>query len=211
MFYNIKQFSELINVSKQTLRNWDNNGKLIPIKLKSGHRRYTDEHLRQFNKNLKNIDRLNIIYCRESTIQQKKSLDNQINKCKDFCVYNGYKIDKVIVDNASALNYNRNGIKELLRLSIENKIENLIIYYKDRLVRFGFEMFEELSKINNFEIIIIDNSETDKSKELEFAEDLISIIHHFSMKIYGKRSYKRKVLNTENNINEIKEEIYKKL
>ena len=58
MFYNIKQFSELINVSKQTLRNWDNNGKLIPIKLKSGHRRYSNEHLKQFNENLKNIDRL---------------------------------------------------------------------------------------------------------------------------------------------------------
>ena len=42
---------------------------------------------------------------------------------------------------------------------------------------------------------------------MEFAEDLISIIHHFSMKIYGKRSYKKKVLSAENNINEIKREI----
>ena len=207
MFYNIKQFSELINVSKQTLRNWDNNGKLIPIKLKSGHRRYSNEHLKQFNKNLKDIDRLNIIYCRESTTQQLNSLNNQISKCKEFCLSKGIQIDKVISDNLSALNYNRKGLKEILKLAIENKIENLIIYYKDRLVRFGFELFEELSLLNNFKIIIIDNSETDKSKELEFAEDLISIIHHFSMKIYGKRSYKKKVLNAENNINEIKDRI----
>jgi predicted site-specific integrase-resolvase len=206
-FYNIKQFSELINVSKQTLRNWDKEGKLIPVKLKSGHRRYTEEHFKIFNKSFKNNERLNIIYCRESTKQQLNSLNNQINKCKDFCIINGIKVDKVISDNLSALNYNRNGLKELLKLSIENKIENLIIYYKDRLVRFGFEMFEELSKINNFKIIIIDNSETDKSKESEFAEDLISIIHHFSMKIYGKRSYKNKVLLAESNINEIKNEI----
>jgi predicted site-specific integrase-resolvase len=206
-FYNIKQFSELINVSKQTLRNWDKEGKLIPVKLKSGHRRYTEEHFKIFNKSFKNNERLNIIYCRESTKQQLNSLNNQINKCKDFCINNGIKVDKVISDNLSALNYNRNGLKELLKLSIENKIENLIIYYKDRLVRFGFEMFEELSKINNFKIIIIDNSETDKSKESEFAEDLISIIHHFSMKIYGKRSYKKKVLLAESNINEIKNEI----
>lgn len=207
MFYNIKQFSELINVSKQTLRNWDKSGKLSPIKLKSGHRRYTNDHLSQFNKNLKSVERLNVIYCRESTIQQKKSLDNQIIKCKEFCISKGISIDKIIVDNASALNYNRSGIKELLKLSVENKIESLIIYYKDRLVRFGFEIFEELSKINNFKIIIIDNSETDKSKEVEFAEDLISIIHHFSMKIYGKRSYKKKVINAEDNILEIKKEI----
>ena len=206
-FYNIKQFSELINVSKQTLRNWDKEGKLIPIKLKSGHRRYTDEHFSLFNKFLKNEERLNIIYCRESTKQQLNSLDNQIIKCKEFCISKGLNIDKVITDNLSALNYKRNGLNELLKLILENKIENLIIYYKDRLTRFGFEMFEEFSKLNNFNIIIIDNSETDKSKEMEFAEDLISIIHHFSMKIYGKRSYKKKVVDAEENINKIKKEI----
>jgi putative resolvase len=206
-FYNIKQFSELINVSKQTLRNWDKEGKLIPIKLNSGHRRYTDEHLKKFNKNLKNKERLNIIYCRESTTQQLNSLNNQINKCKEFCITRGLSIDKVISDSLSALNYKRTGLNEILKLILENKIENLIIYYKDRLTRFGFEMFEEFSKINNFNIIIIDNSETDKSKETEFAEDLISIIHHFSMKIYGKRSYKKKVTRAEENINQIKKEI----
>ena len=207
MYYNIKQFAELLNVSKQTLRNWDKIGKLSPIKLKSGHRRYTIEHLNQFNKSYKSQNRLNIIYCRESTKQQINSLNNQIDKCKTFCLNNGINIDKIIQDNTSALNYNRSGLKELLKLSLENKIENLIIYYKDRLVRFGFEIFEELSILNNFKIIIIDNSETDKSKEQEFAEDLISIIHHFSMKIYGKRSYKQKISNAENNINEIKNEI----
>jgi DNA-binding transcriptional MerR regulator len=53
-FYNIKQFAEMINVSKQTLRNWDKEGKLIPIKLPSGHRRYTDEHLEQIRNLNKN-------------------------------------------------------------------------------------------------------------------------------------------------------------
>lgn len=206
-FYNIKQFSELINVSKQTLRNWDKEGKLTSIKLKSGHRRYTDEHLKLFNKSLKSKERLNIIYCRESTTQQLNSLNSQINKCKEFCISKGLTIDKVISDNLSALNYKRSGLNEILKLILEDKIENLIIYYKDRLTRFGFEMFEEFSKLNNFNIIIIDNSETDKSKETEFAEDLISIIHHFSMKIYGKRSYKKKVVNAEENIKRIKNEI----
>ncbi len=106
-FYNIKQFSELINVSKQTLRNWDKEGKSIPIKLKYGHRRYTEEHFKIFNKSFKNSERLNIIYCRESTKQQLNSLNNQINKCKDFCINSGIKVDKVITDNLSALNYNR--------------------------------------------------------------------------------------------------------
>jgi predicted site-specific integrase-resolvase len=179
----------------------------MPIKLASGHRRYTDEHLKIFNKSFKNKERWNIIYCRESTMQQINSLNNQINKCKEYCIGKGLTIDKVITDNLSALNYKRSGLNEILKLILDNKIENLIIYYKDRLTRFGFEMFEEFSRINNFNIIIIDNSETDKTKETEFAEDLISIIHHFSMKIYGKRSYKKKVINAEENINQIKKEI----
>jgi putative resolvase len=94
-------------------------------------------------------------------------------------------------------------------MAINNQLKMLIIYYKDRLVRFGFEFFEELSKINDFEILIIDNSETEKSKEQEFAEDLISIIHHFSMKLYGSRNYKQKIKQAENNIKQIKNEITK--
>ena len=66
----------------------------------------------------------------------------------------------------------------------------LVIFYKDRLVRFGFELFEELSKLNNFKIIIIDNSETNKTKETEFAEDLISIIHYFSMRNFHWGSFR---------------------
>jgi len=207
MFYNIKQFSELINVTKQTLRNWDKEGKLTPIRLDSGHRRYNDEHLKQFNSSIKNNKRLNVIYSRESTKQQLNSLNSQIDKCKLYCINNGLTIDKIISDNLSALNYNRQGLNQLIRLAVENKIDNLIIYYKDRLVRFGYEMFEQLALINNFNIIIIDNSETDKSKELEYADDVISIIHDFSIKIYGKRFYKKKISNTIDNINEIKSEI----
>ncbi len=194
--YTIKEFANLINVTTQTLRNWDKNGKLIPIKLKSGHRRYTIEHLNKI-KNIKNTDKLNIIYCRESTKQQKNSLIEQENKLKEYCISSGIKIDKVISEYGSALNYNRKGLQEIIELANKELIDNLIIYYKDRLVRFGFEFFEQLSKENNFKIIIVDNSETNKNKEQEFAEDLISIIHYFSMKLYGSRSYKQKIKKAE--------------
>lgn len=86
-------------------------------------------------------------------------------------------------------------------------IENLIIYYKDRLVRFGFEIFEKFAADNDFKITIIDDSETNKTKEQEFAEDLISIIHYFSMKLYGSRSYKKKIEKAEKNLIEIRNEI----
>jgi len=206
--YSISEFGKLINVTEQTLRNWDKNGKLIPIKLASGHRRYTTTHLNQI-KGIKEIDRINIIYCRESTKQQKNSLIEQEKKCKNYCEINGIKINKIFIEYGSALNYKRKRLIELIQLMMNNNINKLIIYYKDRLVRFGFELFEQLSKIYDFEIIIIDNSESDKSKEQEFADDIISIIHYFSMKLYGSRSYKKKIKNAEDNIIKVKNEIIK--
>ncbi len=206
--YTINEFAKLIGVTNQTLRNWDKSGKLKPIRLNSGHRRYTDDHYKLI-KGIKQKKGLNIIYIRESTKQQKNSLNEQENKLKLFCLNKGIQIDKIIKEYGSALNYNRKGLKELINLAINSQINKLIIYYKDRLVRFGFEFFEELSKINEFEIIIVDNSETEKTKEQEFAEDLISIIHHFSMKLYGSRSYKQKIKQAEDNIKQIKDEIIK--
>jgi predicted site-specific integrase-resolvase len=131
----------------------------------------------------------------------------QKEKIKEFCISNGIKIDKVISGFGSALNYKHSGLLELIDLITKNKVENLIIYYKDRLVRFGYELFEELSKKYNFKILIIDNSESNKSKEKEFADDLISIIHYFSMKLYGSRSYKQKIKKAGDNLNQIKQEI----
>lgn len=206
--YSIGEFAKLINVTPQTLRNWDKSKKLIPIKLESKHRRYNITHLNQI-KGIKQIDKLNIIYCRESTKQQKNSLVDQENKCKSFCILNGIKIDKILSEFGSALNYNRKGLINIISLAVNNNLNKLIIYYKDRLVRFGFELFEQLSKKYDFEIIIIDNSETDKTKEQEFADDLISIVHYFSMKLYGSRSYKKKIKKAEENIIEIKNEIIK--
>lgn len=204
--YSIKQFADLIGVTTTTLRNWDKSGKLKPIYLSSGHRRYTDEQLNQFKSNNSN-KKINVIYCRESTKSQKSSLESQIEQCKIYCISTGLSIDKCIYDYGSGLNFKREGFLEILDLITSSKINNLILYYKDRLCRFGFELFEELSKKYNFNIIIIDKSETNKSKEKEFADDIISIIHYFSMKLYGSRSYKKQIKQAEESIESIKQEI----
>ena len=208
--YKISEFAKLINVNPMTLRRWDKADILKPEYFgNSKHRRYTDDHLRQvkslnFGKNKE--CRLNIIYARESTINQKASLENQVNKCKEFCIAQGIKIDTVISEYGSALNYKREGLNELISYITLDRVDKIIIYYKDRLLRFGFELIQNLCTIHNVDLIVIDSSETDKTKEQEFAEDLISIIHHFSMKLYGSRSYKKKVKAAKENIEEIVKE-----
>jgi predicted site-specific integrase-resolvase len=207
-YYTTTEFANLINVNPKTLRDWDKKGTLNPIKLNSGHRRYTDEHLLKIrNDVIIKEKRLNVLYVRESTKQQKNSLIEQKNKLKDFCVSSGINIDFIYEDFGSGLNYNRKNLKKLINDIVNNKIDKLIIFYKDRLVRFGFEFFLHLSEIYNFKIIIVDDSESQKSKEKEFADDIISIIHYFSMKLYGSRSYKQKIKKAEDNLKEIKNEI----
>ena len=206
MMYSITKFSKICGVSNRTLYRWEAEGTLVPIVLESGHRRYTDEHIRKV-KGQSIKKRLNVIYCRESTQQQANSLREQERRIKEFCMSSGISIDKVISEFGSALNYRRKGLIELFNLIKDDQVETIVVHYKDRLLRFGFELFEELAMSNNFKIVIVDDSESDKSKEQEFAEDLISIVHHFSMKLYGSRNYKKKVSVAIQNLEEIKNEI----
>ena len=207
-YYTISEFAKIINVIPNTLRVWDKQGKLKPIKLASGHRRYTDEHLNQLrNEIIPNEEKHTVLYVRESTKQQKNSLDLQIEKLKEYCIANGYAVDKIYSDIGSGLNYNRSDFQNLITDICNNKIDKVIVFYKDRLMRFGFELFEHLCKLFGTKIIVVDNSESNKSKEKEFADDLISIIHYFSMKLYGSRSYKKKIEQAENCINNLKNDL----
>jgi predicted site-specific integrase-resolvase len=194
--YSIGEFAKLIGVSNQTLIRWDHSGKLKPVVLESGHRRYTDDHLREI-KGIKE-NRINVIYCRESTRQQKSSLERQEEKLKEFCCSAGIHIDHVISDFGSGLNYNRKGLQQLITLICTGSVDTLVIFYKDRLMRFGYEMFEFLCKEKGVKIIVVDQTESNKSQQEEFAEDLVAIVHYFSMRLYGSRSYKKKLKEYEN-------------
>ena len=189
--YSTGEFSKLVGVTTQTLIRWDKSGKLKPAVLESGHRRYTDDDLRKI-KGIK-TNRVNVIYCRESTRQQKSSLESQETKLKEFCIASGLSVDAVISDFGSGLNYKRKGLQELITLISAGGVDKLVIYYKDRLMRFGFEFFEHLCEIHGTEIVIVDKTEGNKTQHEEFAEDLISIIHYFSMRLYGSRSYKKQL------------------
>ena len=190
--YSISQFAKLISVSQGTLRRWDKEGKLKPVLLASGHRRYTDEHLAQINGRGDFAPaRQNIIYVRESTHSQIHSLEAQELSCRNFCEREGLKIDQVISDLGSALNYKRAGLLKLLGQIIDGSVDTVIIYHKDRLVRFGFDLIKWICDKRNTKLVVIDSTDGCKTKQQEFTEDLISIVHHFSMKLYGSRSYKK--------------------
>ena len=76
-----------------------------------------------------------------------------------------------------------------------SEVEKIVILYKDRLLRFGFEIIENLCNKYGTTIEIIDN--TEKTEEQELVEDLIQIVTDFSCRLQGKRANKAKKMIKE--------------
>lgn len=180
-----QEIMEKYQITRNTLCNWVKAGDIKIEKTPSGRYIYHDK-----SSELISSKRKNIIYARVSTSAQKDNLVRQIDKLKSYCSSQGILVDDVYEEVASALNYNRVKYQKLLKEICSNQIETIIIEYKDRLLRIGFEELELICNIFNVKIIVLDNSERKDSKQ-EITEDLISIIHHYSMKIYSSRKRKK--------------------
>lgn len=199
----IGKFSKEIGVSISTLRTWDKTGYLKPAKvLDNGYRYYSDEQIDKYlNVDSDIDDRKIVLYARVSAKKQMDDLDRQIENLKTYAYTKGYSFE-LITDIGSGLNYKKEGLKKLIRMICNKEIKKLVILYKDRLVRFGFELIEEVCRINDVEIEIIDN--TTVSKEQELTDDLIQIITVFANRLYGSRSKKTASLIRQVKYNDIK-------
>ena len=141
-----------------------------------------------------NLNRIVIGYCRVSSNNQKDDLERQIENMKLYLTSQG-KPFEIISDIGSGINYKKKGLKELIKLITQNKVEKVVVLYKDRLLRFGFELVEYIASLYNCEIEIMDN--TEKSEQQELVEDLVKIITVFSCKLQGKRAGKARKLVKE--------------
>lgn len=190
----IGKFAKMVGVTPTTLRRMHKRGDLIPYHMtKGGTRYYSYDQLKEFL-NAPKKEKLVVGYCRVSTAAQKDDLQTQIANVKSYMYARGYKFE-IISDIGSGINYNNKGLKELVSKINNHEISKVVILYKDRLVRFGFELMNYICEINGVELEIIDNSE--HSKEQELTDDLIQIITVFANRLYGQRSKKTKRLIDE--------------
>lgn len=196
----IGKFAKSLGVSIQTLRNWDKEGKLKPTYVtENGYRYYSEDLLNKF-RNIKNVNKIkkkNILYARVSTKNQKDDLNRQIDNLKQYAYSKGYSFE-IITDIGSGINYKKEGLLKMINLVECGEVDRIIVLYKDRLIRFGYDLIEYICKLNDTKIEIVDNSTI--SKEQELTEDLIQIITVFSNRLYGARSKK-----TVNLIKSVKE------
>ena len=78
---------------------------------------------------------------------------------------------------------------------MEQKIKTIVITHKDRFIRFDYDWFEKLCTKFNTNILIVNNEELSPHEEL--VQDIVSILHIFSYRLYGLRKYKKQIVGNE--------------
>lgn len=193
---------DLLQITRPTLTKYVKEGLIKITVLHNGRYEYDKESVyKLFNKG---IERKTYIYARVSTIKQKPDLENQINLLKQFCFANGYCINKIYTDIASGINFEkRKDFFQMLDDIISGKVERVIITYKDRLSRVGFELFYYLFKKYHTDIIVISEVGSQKLDSEEVFEEIVSLLHCYSMKLYSKRKNKKinDILQIESEVN----------
>ena len=191
-YVSAKEARSLLHINATTLKKWKDTGLLKYKKLSSKKILYDIDSISTENKIL---DKQNVIYARVSNTKQYEDLQMQIEIIKKYCLSNGIIINKIYQDIASGMNENRKDFNILINDVISGKINKIYISFKDRLTRFGFDYFKNLFAKYDTQIIVLDElEESSKTFQDELTEDLISIIHHFSMKLYSNRRKKFKAI-----------------
>lgn len=186
----------MLGVSVKTLQRWDREGVLKANRTPTDRRYYTyDQYLQFKGIQLDNDTREVVIYARVSTKNQKDDLHNQVEFLKQFANAKGIIINQCIEDYGSGLNYNRKKWNQLLEQVMEQKIKTIIISSKDRFIRFGYDWFEKFCMKFNTSIVIVNNETLSPNEEL--VQDIISILHVFSCRLYGLRKYKNQIKEDE--------------
>ena len=194
--YKPKDFAELLGVSVKTLQRWDRDGILKANRTPTDRRYYTyDQYLQFKGIQTENDIRDTVIYARVSTRNQKDDLQNQVEFLKQFCNAKGIIVNQCVEDFGSGLNYNRKKWNRLLDEVMANKIKTIVISNKDRFIRFGYDWFEKFCEKFNTKIIIVNNETLSPNEEL--VQDIISILHVFSCRLYGLRKYKNQIKEDE--------------
>lgn len=178
-----------LRIARQTLSRYVKEGVIKVHTNPKGRYEYDEKSVYSFLN--KNIEKKTVLYARVSTAKQRKDLQNQIELLKQYCFSNGLKINEIFSDTASGISFDKRvEFFKMLDEIIAGKIEAVIISYKDRLSRVGFELFENLFKKFGTKIIVISEVGSPKLDSEEIFEEIVSLLHCYSMKLYSKRKDK---------------------
>ena len=189
-YIKIGEAAKLLGVTPQTVRRWEREGEVLPVRRSEGGTRYYDLNqllgLREFETDL------TVAYARVSSREQKQDLKRQVERLELYCAAKGWKYE-VIQDLGSGMNYRKKGLKRLLEKILNRQIKRVVLTHKDRLLRMGAELVFALCEARNVEVVIINQGEEPSFGE-ELVQDVLEIITVFSARMYGARSHKNRKL-----------------
>ncbi|RLF22933.1 MAG: IS607 family transposase [Thermoprotei archaeon] len=188
-----KEVCKLLGVSYVTLRRWIKEGRIRAVRTLGGKYRIPESEVKRLLSGVEAGEVRAIIYARVSSSDQRKDLERQIQYLMQYCSAKGYKVIDILSDIASGLKTNRRGLQKLFDYVIDRQIDVVVVTYKDRLTRFGFEYLEYFFKQFDVKIEVVYGEES-KDAYQELVEDLIAIVTSFAGKLYGMRSHKKKRL-----------------
>lgn len=188
-----------LQISRPTLLRWRKAGILKARKLPTGHYDWDEDTVYKILN--KGESRKTYLYARVSTPKQRADLDNQVANLQYFALKQGYQVAGVFKDIASGISFeNRTQFFELLDLVIAGKVSAVIITYKDRLSRVGFDLFKYLFDKYHTQIIVMSELTDKKTDQQEIFEEIISLLHAFSMRMYASRRKKLKEVLQDDNM-----------
>lgn len=190
--YKPNEFAKLVGRSVITLQRWDREGTLSAHRNHANRRYYThDDYLAYMGQKVPALEKLRVTYCRVSSHGQKNDLLSQQLAVEQFCMASGREIGLALSDIGSGLNYKRKNFLKLIEMVERGEVSEIVIAHKDRLVRFGFEFFENFCQRHQTTLTIM--NALSLSPEQELTQDLMSVVHVFSSRLYGLRKYARKI------------------
>jgi putative resolvase len=190
-----REFCEVVGISYNTLKQWVREGRVKVYRTATGRWRipYSEvERILGLRQKYTEETRA-VIYARVSSSDQKSDLERQIQHLTQYCASKGYRVVDVLSDVASGLKTDRRGLLKLFNYVVNRQVDVVVVTYRDRLTRFGFEYLEYFFKQYGVSIEVVFGEEP-KDAHQELVEDLIEIVTSFAGKLYGLRSHKKKRL-----------------
>lgn len=198
MYIPLRKARERLGLHGDTIRRYADNGTIPSIRTEGGKRLFDiDEYLRRKTNTISTT----ICYCRVSSSKQKDDLERQVMFMREK-----YPKSEIITDIGSGINYKRKGLNSILERAMQGNKLKIVVAYKDRLARFGFELIESIINKSGGEIVVLDRIELSPQEEL--TNDILQILHVFSCRVNGMRKYHNQIkededlshINTKNNI-----------
>lgn len=193
VFISPYKIKKRFDITSNTLRTWAEKGEIRHIRIRDGlgKRLYNVEDIEKiFGGTMSNNSKgKTCCYARVSSDHQREDLERQIELLRS-----SYPDADIIKDIGSGLNFKRKGLQTLLERVYSGEINRVVVTYKDRMCRFGFEIIEWIFTKTNTEFLVLNKLTDDKdatsNETSELAEDLLAITTVFVARNNGNRSAK---------------------